>query len=179
LIERPFSLKPFKHEDTSSDFNIAGKIGRDTGILIIRYELFGPLKELIIPISSDRHGRMDRLWKETCFELFLNINKTDNYWEFNLSPSENWNIYRFNAYRDGMREEKAFINLPFRVQTGPEILRLSLGFNVDKIVPPDQAINVGVCAVIKDISSRTTYWALDHHGERPDFHRKDSFIIEL
>jgi len=178
-MERPFSLKPFRQEDISGDFNVAGKIVRHIGALTIQYELYGPLKELIIPLPSNRHERTDRLWEETCFELFLKINKTDNYWEFNLSPSGDWNIYRFKAYRDGMQEEKTFINLPFRVQKDPEILRLSLEFNVDKIIPPDQAINVAICAAIKDISGRTTYWALDHQSKRPDFHRKDGFIINL
>lgn len=179
MIERPFSLKPFIQEDVSSDFNITGRICRDEGKIIIMYELCGPIEELIIPACGIGCERMDRLWEETCFEFFLNPQNTCNYWEFNLSPSGHWNIYRFNDYRKDMQKEKAFVNLPFSIHKGPEIMRLTLEFKVDIIIPKDRAINIGVSAVMKDMNNRITYWALDHHGEIPDFHRQDVFLIDL
>jgi hypothetical protein len=179
MIERPFFLKPFKQEDALHDLMFTGSINRDINRLTILYELFGPIKELIIPDFSDKPIRMDRLWEETCFELFLNSQNFGTYWEFNLSPSGHWNVYRFNGYRKGMQEEEAFISLPFSVQTGPDILRLAIEFDPETIIPPAQAVNVAVCAVMKEKSGRITYWALTHHGEMPDFHMADSFVIEL
>jgi hypothetical protein len=174
-----FSLKPFQPEEISHKFRINGSIGREPGRLKLLYELKGALNKLAIPHSSGEPKRRDRLWQETCFELFLNINDSDTYWELNLSPSGDWNIYRFSAYREGMQEEKAFINLPFMVKNGPEILRLVFELNTDRIIPPDRAINVAVSAVLKSIRGNTTYWALAHHGAKPDFHRRDGFLIEL
>jgi hypothetical protein len=174
-----FSLKPFQQEEISHDFRITGSISRDLGRLKLVYELNGPLNNLAIPAVSNEPKRMDRLWEETCFEFFLNVKGTTIYWEFNLSPSENWNIYRFNAYREGMQEEDAFIDLPFMVQTGPEILRLVFELNGEKIIPPNRAIHVAASAVLKSISGKIMYWALAHHSAKPDFHRKDGFLIEL
>jgi hypothetical protein len=174
-----FSLKPFQPEEISRDFRITGSISRDPDRLKLLYELKGPLNNILIPPVSGKPKRRDRLWEETCFELFLDSNDSDTYWEFNLSPSGDWNIYRFNAYREGMQEEKAFINLPFTVQNGPEILRLVFELNAEKIIPPDRTINVAVSAVLESISGDIMYWALAHHGVKPDFHSKDGFLIEL
>ena len=168
MKEIDFYLKPFYSEEISSDFRITGSIRRHPGRLKLLYELNGPLTSLSIPPVSGKPKRMERLWKETCFELFLNINDSNTYWEFNLSPSGDWNIYRFSAYREGMQEEEAFVDLPFTIQTGPDILRLVFEPNAEKIIPLDRAINVGISAVLKAKSGRIMYWALVHHGEKPD-----------
>ena len=42
--------------------------------------------------------RRDRLWEETCLELFLGEEGSERYWEFNLSPAGHWNVYRFEFY---------------------------------------------------------------------------------
>jgi hypothetical protein len=174
-----FYLKPFGYENVSHNFTITGEIGRCLNKLSIRYELSGPLNKLIIPPLSDTPARMNRLWEGTCFELFFKLKKSNAYWEFNLSPSGDWNTYRFNDYRQGMQEENNFNILPFNVQTYPDRLRLLLEFEMDKIIPQDKAIDAAICAVTKETCGRTTYWALAHHGKQPDFHNRDGFIIEL
>lgn len=40
-------------------------------------------------------------------------------------------------------------------------------------------LNVGISAVIEDFNHGKTYWALDHRGEKPDFHLRESFIWKL
>jgi hypothetical protein len=55
-------------------------------------------------------ARRDELWQHTCFEAFLRTPGADGYIEVNLSPSSEWAVYRFTAYRQGMsvvREIKA------------------------------------------------------------------------
>ena len=46
--------------------------------------------------------RADKLWQHTCFELFCTAGATTAYYELNFSPSSEWAIYRFDAYREGM-----------------------------------------------------------------------------
>jgi hypothetical protein len=174
-----FSLKPFKRENSLLHFSLTGRISRDMERLTIIYELSGTIKKLIVPPLSHTPERMDRLWEATCFELFLNPIDSDTYWEFNLSPSGNWNVYRFNAYRMGMKEELTFNILPFSVQSYPDILQLELEFDLENLISSGQAINIGICAVTRFVDTKTYYWALTHHGSKPDFHRRDSFIIEL
>ncbi|HBR83499.1 MAG TPA: hypothetical protein DD861_04765, partial [Erythrobacter sp.] len=59
--------------------------------------------DLVLPGFAGK-GRADGLWQTTCFELFLRPDGGTAYHEFNLSPSERWNAYRFSAPRDGMSE---------------------------------------------------------------------------
>jgi len=174
-----FDLKPFQPEEISRDFRLTGMISRDTGRLKLLYELIGPLNNLAIPAFSGEPKRRDRLWEKTCFELFLNIRGSDTYWEFNLSPSGDWNVYRFNAYREGRQEEQAVIDLAFRVQSSPDVLKLILEINAEKIIPPYHPVNAAISAVLKSSSGRTTYWALAHNGMKPDFHTRDGFLIDL
>ncbi len=170
-----FSLHPFS---PSGFFRIAGDVARRSGALVLRYELTGPLDELAIPETA-APARRGGLWEETCFEFFLAVKNSPEYREFNLSPSGEWNIYRFADYREGMEEEEAFASLPFHVERDPDVLRLSLEIDLSRIVPPGGVLEAGVSAVIKKKNGELTFWALAHPGPEPDFHRRESFILEL
>jgi hypothetical protein len=147
--------------------------------LRIGYALLGELSEIAIPAPGEMPGRKDRLWEETCLELFLGRKESRRYWEFNLSPAGHWNVYRFSSYRWGMREEPAFSSLPFRVLPNPDALRFSMDLELGKILPAGSDIEIGVCAVIRTKTGRTSYWALAHPGSRPDFHRRDGFALTI
>ncbi len=179
MNEQGFSLKPFSSAGLLPDLKITGSIDRLSNILAISYALLGPLTELVIPAPADIRMRRNALWEETCFEFFLGLKNSDRYWEFNLSPAGHWNVYRFEAYRQGMQEEPAITSLPFSIQSQPDALRLSLELDLDKIIPADNTLKIGISAVIRSINGEITYWALTHSGQQPDFHRRDSFIIEL
>lgn len=174
-----FSLKPFMSFNALRSLNISGTVERRANTLSLSYALLGPLPEVLIPVSADIPVRSDVLWEETCFEFFLGLKGSDDYWEFNLSPSRHWNVYRFSAPRQGMKEEPAFTSLPFKVVTTPGTLGLSLNVDLDKIVRERRSLQAGISAVIKAVNGRLTYWALTHPGPQPDFHRRESFIIEL
>jgi hypothetical protein len=141
--------------------------------------LIGPLAALVIPVPVGNPVRKNALWEETCFEFFLGGKDSDRYWEFNLSPAGHWNVYCFASYRQGMQEEPAFTSLPLSVQSQPDVLRLSTEVDLEKLIPAEQVLNVAISAVIKTMHGGITYWALTHPGPQPDFHRRDSFIIEL
>lgn len=185
-----FFLQPFLPSeqqpvtpDPLPNLKITGSIARQTNILAIRYILLGDLSDVVIAASSNPPTRQHNLWQDTCFEFFLGIKHSPQYWEFNLSPAGHWNVYRFDGYRQGMQEEAAFTSLPFHVQIQSNTLSLALNLDLKPIVPSDQALEVSITAVIKSrIESRNgeeTYWALTHPGSEADFHRRDSFIIEL
>ena len=176
---RGFFLRSFPSADLLPHVTITGNIGRRSNMLSLTCALFGPLAELVIPAPADMRERKNGLWEETCFELFLGERKSDHYWEFNLSPSGHWNVYRFTSYRQGMQEEPTFTSLLFSVRVRPDALGLSLEIDLDKIIPAGQALEVAVSAVIKTADGKITYWALAHPGPQPDFHRRDSFIVEL
>ena len=182
MNSRGFSLKPFPSVDLLPALQITGSIERHSNALSISYSLSGRMDELILPAPADARLRKNNLWEEACFEFFLGVKGSERYWEFNLSPSGHWNVYRFKSYRQGMQEEPAFKSLPFSVQLCSNSLLLSLGLELDKVIPPGQGsevLQVAISAVIKIIDGKTTYWALAHPGPKADFHRRDGFIIEL
>jgi hypothetical protein len=176
---RSFCLQPFPSAVSLPHLKITGSIDRRHNRLAVRYALHGPQGRVAIPAPAVLPARRERLWQETCFEFFLAIKNSPRYWEFNLSPSGDWNVYRFADYRQEMQEEPAFASLPFSVQTRSDSLVLALELDLGGIVPVDQPMQVAISAVIKPGDGEATYWALTHGTPRADFHRRDHFVIEL
>jgi hypothetical protein len=192
-MKETFSLTPSSSSEL--ELKITGSIERRDRHLAIRYDLVGDLAEVVVPLEvGDGQGRAflarrkHELWKTTCFEFFLGIKHSDRYWEFNLSPAGHWNVYRFDGYRQAMQEEMALTTLPFKVQHQPEVLSIALDFDLssigalpasNKLAPLDRALEVAITAVIESKSGEITYWALTHPGSEADFHRRDSFIIQV
>ena len=176
---RGFFLQPFSPLDPPLTIKLTGHIARHCHQLAIRYDLQGPLAQLVIPAPADLPARRHGLWEETCFEFFLGVKGARRYWEFNLSPAGDWNVYRFAGYRQGMAEETALTSLPENVRRHSDSLRVALELDVEKILAADQPLEVGIAAVIKLAGNGLTYWALTHQGPAADFHRRDSFLVEL
>lgn len=176
---RTFSLKPFHPNGPQPRLNLTCSITRLSDRLSLSYLLLGPPEEIVVPMQADVPSRRYGLWEETCFEFFIGTRNSEKYWEFNLAPSGNWNVYLFASYRQGMQEEPAFTSLPFSARACPDGLRLSLKIDLGKIFPADQTIRVAVSAVIKDSRGGTTYWALEHPGPKPDFHLSGGFIVDV
>jgi hypothetical protein len=170
---------PFTDAVSASRLRIEGEISRVSGRLAVHYKLLGNLTEVVIPVPADMPARKNALWEETCFEFFIAARDASRYWEFNLSPSGNWNVFRFAAYRKGMQEDSAFGSLPISVCCRPGVLSLSLEIALDEILHRDQALEVGISAVIKYGDGTMRNWSLSHPGLQADFHRRDGFLIEL
>jgi hypothetical protein len=179
MNEQIFSLQPFSANESLSNLKIAGNIARNENLLIISYALLGDIKEVAIAPASETPERKHELWKDTCFEFFLGIQDSPRYWEFNLSPSGDWNVYSFDGYRQGMQEETAFTTLPFSVQNSSDCLAIALDIDLEQIVSADQMLDVAITTVIQHGNGEVSYWALTHQGAEADFHLRESFIVEL
>ncbi len=179
MSDRNFQLKPLTLSEFVPDINIAGKVSRQNNNLIINYLLEGDLSILAIPSLVINPERLDELWQETCFEFFLKLIHTSNYWEFNLAPSGNWNLYHFDDYRQGMKQEIAFKNLPFTIEQNNNSLKLHLALDLEPIISKEQDLAIGISSVIKTQSANISYWSLIHPQPEADFHSKDSFLIKL
>jgi hypothetical protein len=70
-------------------------------ILVFHYSLAADMSRVRVP-ASGVGGPADALWKHTCFEAFVAGADASGYHEFNFSPSHDWAIYRFSAYRERM-----------------------------------------------------------------------------
>ena len=172
-------LQQFPLTGSLSYITVACGMVRCSNTLAVSFELLGNMEELAMPLEADTPARKRDLWEETCLELFLGVKDSPSYWEFNLSPAGHWNVFRFVAYRDGMQEEDAFPSLPFRVQNLAGSFLLNLEIDLDRIIQAGQPLDAGISAVVKKRDGEVSYWSLTHPGPRPDFHRRDSFIIKL
>jgi hypothetical protein len=116
----------------------------------------------------------------TCFEFFLAVKESPQYWEFNMSPSGDWNAYHMDAYRRiGFREEILIQQLPFQIQKDANNFLLRAEIDLSPILHPEQALDIGITAIIQTLDGNETYWALVHPAPQADFHLRESFIIGL
>jgi hypothetical protein len=51
--------------------------------------------------------------------------------------------------------------------------------NLSTLVPTEAALELSLTAVLEQRHGDCSYWALQHTGSEPDFHRRDSFIAAL
>jgi hypothetical protein len=176
---KPFSLIPYPASDLPQ-ISIRGAVERTADQLSIRYSLAGDAASILLPVQADIPTRKHDLWKATCFEFFLALPSQPHYWEFNLSPSGDWNVYRMDAYRQvNMREETSFMQLPFEFRQVEEELSLAVSIRLSSILSSQEPALLGLSAIIQTAARRESYWALAHPGSQPDFHLRQSFTIEL
>jgi hypothetical protein len=173
-----FTLHPFPTDRLLPQIEILGRIDRHDRILSIEYQLLGDLDAVAIPAPAVAPSRKFHLWEATCFEFFIGVPGDRNYWEFNLSPSGDWNVFHLDDYRQGLRDETAFSSLPLTIERQPNSVVLRLEFDLSKIISAKQNIEIAVTTVVKSTQNELSYWALTHHGEEADFHRRDGFTIE-
>jgi hypothetical protein len=172
-------LKPFSTDRSTQSIDLAARLDRHEDILSIEYHLHGDLNTLIVPPPVPNPTRKSLLWEHTCFEFFLGVPGMPEYWEFNLSPAGDWNIYHLDNYRQGLREELAFTSLSFQVALQPSSLMLGLELDLSRIIKADRDLEVSVTSVIEPLAGEISYWAVTHTGETADFHLRNSFSIEI
>lgn len=174
-----FKLTPYPAANLPH-ISIAGEIIRSGNKFLLRYEVTGAIDQILLSAKSSSPSRMDDLWKATCFEFFIAVPNQPEYWEFNMSPSGDWNIYKMDAYRRiGFREETAFTQLPFVFREMDNQLSLDISVDLSPLLMLQQKVQVAVTAIIQTVNGDESYWALAHPGSQADFHLRDSFILSL
>jgi hypothetical protein len=148
------------------------------GLLEFRYVLRGAISRLRVPPAKPAERAAD-LWKHTCFEAFVRQSGATAYHELNFSPSREWAVYRFDAYRTGVS--------PGRFKSAPQISTRHLGDRLEvdaavrlqDIVDAPGRLQIGLSAVVEDENGTLSYWALRHPAGKPDFHHADGFALQL
>lgn len=185
MTRQSFRLQPFPTDDVPPGLSLEGFVNRRQGDLQLSYRLQGPIDRVVVPPAAALPLRRDDLWRSTCLEFFLAEPGGQSYWEFNLSPSGHWNVYRFSGYRQAMEPELAYIELPFQLKGHGTSLVLDLSLPLPDAALAHRPLEVAVTAVIaiSGVSAgqdhTCTYWALSHSGDQPDFHRRSDFRLSL
>jgi hypothetical protein len=179
LEESAVELIPFQ---ACEGLRLVCKVLWLSDVLTLRYEMTGRVFDVVLPRTGGGGApkRRDSLWKQTCLEAFLTTPSDPGYWELNLSWNGDWNAYRFSDYRQGQQTElridepqgKAGISseTDFSFESRIDLRRLLLNEN-DRIL-------IGISAVLEIRGEGLTYWAAKHSGEKPDFHCRESFVVE-
>lgn len=179
MIERTFTLIPFPSQQILS-ISITGDLSFHHNFLTLHYALSGDLDAILLPPASDTPRRRDELWQSTCFEFFLAHKDQPGYWEFNLSPSGDWNVYWMDTYRRiGFREEAAISLLPFVFKRSPEGYSLDVSVDLKTILEPGNELQMAITAILQTRDGNETFWALTHPAPYPDFHLREGFVLQL
>lgn len=176
MKQHQFTLQPFLDSISAPNLQIQSTVLCEFNCLKIDYQVFGDLNQVQIKPPIDTPTRQHQLWQNTCFEFFVAMPNSSAYWEFNLAPSGNWNVYAFDDYRQGMREEKAFTFLPFQFQQKSDRILVQIDVNLESLKINSQNLEIALTTVIQHRDGKLSYWALKHTGKEADFHRRDSFV---
>ena len=190
LVNTPCKLLSFDPlpELNKIHFAVEACIARQSLHLKYIYEAIPDhFPELILTPSRDHQTspepqRLDHLWEHTCFEAFLSSKKSDEYWELNISPFGDWNLYHFKGYRKALGREARIPSLShFKSDFLQTQTVRSLEVTIDlKSLPLTSELSLGLTAVLEfQYPVGKTYWALKHAGQKPDFHLQESFVLKL
>ena len=175
-----FQLTPFDPLPVECNLSVGGHISRPNAeTLQIHYQLTGDLNSLVIPQKANPPVRRDELWTTTCLELFIGEKNKSPYWEFNLSPNGDWNIYKLSDYRSNLTPELDYQDLASAIQSEASQLELNLVCPMPENLKISKKLEVAICAVIQFKQGPISYWALNHGGPEADFHRRDGFVLSL
>ncbi len=176
-VQHPFALRSFAPSPAS--LALAGSVHRDGDRLSLRYRLEDPEGLVLVPSAIAAPRRCYDLWTSTCFEFFLAEPGAEPYWEGNLAPNGDWNLFRLSGYRQGLAPESAINALPFVVERAGGGLDLMVSLDLGALPLAGRPLELAVTAVVELRDGEILYWALAHPGEQADFHWREGFALRV
>ncbi len=184
LVElQPFSRNELPEQDRNLVLNC--ELHLHDSLLKFVYTISSS-ENITWPVPAISARRLTGLWDTTCFESFIGLPEGQRYWEMNASPSGDWNFFVFEDYRREMREEEDVYNVKIQTTLGENSKRfvtaeldLATISVIHDCIMKSQPLPVSVTAVVAHSSGQKSYWATKHSGEKPDFHLRKSFVIQL
>jgi hypothetical protein len=142
-------------------------------ILHLEFSIDDASALVVWPEASLAPQQRDELWRHTCMELFIGLDRAPSYCECNVSPSGDWAFYYFEAYRT----RSSFVGPPpapqsFSVSAHAERRTVTFAVDLHRIhdLIGHPSWRWQPTAVL-ETASGPSYWAPSHPGDRPDFHR--------
>ena len=176
-LMQPFELQSFSPPPPG--LAVRGSVVRCGNELSLRYRLIDPTGLLLVPPAAAAPQRRDGLWEHTCLEAFLAEPGTAPYWELNLAPSGDWNLYRLSGYRQGLTSESAISALPLALSRRPDGLDLAVSLDLGVLPLAGRPLELGITAVLELSDGGILYWALRHPGAEADFHLREGFGLRV
>lgn len=155
------------------------RIERSGSALSLAYFLWGEsLPAIPSPLKNPQFT--DELWKDTCFEAFLQIPKERSYLEMNFAPSGHYAFYVFEKYRQGMRSERSLPKPEIQITwKSPEWMTIEVKTEIPEPWASAPMLKIAVTAVLNHPSSGISHWSVKHRIDKPDFHDPVGFVLSL
>ncbi len=170
---------PLRTTTPMLDIEITGTAAFDTSIVNVVYHINGATEHVKFNSTNAHPSRKNELWRTTCFELFLKVPTRAEYWEVNLAPSRDWNVYRFTDYRSTLQPELLITDISITTEVAQSRLA-SLSATLPLPLPVvGQQLIIGISSVIEDTAGNLYYFALQHSGVKPDFHDPAGFVLSF
>jgi hypothetical protein len=158
---------------------VAVQVRRMAEELHLTFRLDGDIAEIRLPSPGPPRMGME-LWRHTCFEAFISIDRKWEYHEINFAPSREWTAYAFRGYRKGGPLATESICPRIAVHATPTRLELDATVRLGALSAfhTSAPLRLGLSAVI-EASDGFSYWALRHRRAKPDFHDAAGFSALL
>ena len=176
-MSQPFTLIPFDPEKINC--KISGSINTTApGLLVLQYRFSADLTEITWPAAANKPQRKDKLWQQTCMELFIAEKNSERYFEFNFLPNGDWQCYEFLSYRSPSSQPKD-IKPPIidELDDGDDVI---YAVSLD-LTPLSLAalLQLGINTVLLHHNGDLAYFSLVTQTGSPDFHARDSFKMTM
>ena len=144
-----------------------------TGELLLRWRI-DDAQDVKLPPPAEP-ARADDLWKTTCFELFVDLGQ-GAYREFNFSPSGAWAAYDFADYRQSSGDADLPQPPHVTADRGEAVVAGAVRLPGSALAG---ARGASLCAVVEEAGGVLSFWSNCHRGEKPDFHDRACFDLDL
>lgn len=173
----PIRLQPHPAHPSPAIDTITVSVERAGAGLALCYRVQGDLDHVRLP-RGESGVRRDALWQQSCFELFVRDGASDGYFEYNFSPGGDWAAYTFQAYRAG-GEGLACLPPKIELSQSGDHLQVAVSlFDLPAQLASEKLL-LGPSVILNAANGTRSYWALDHLGETPDFHRSETFKLSV
>ena len=161
-----------RSNENINEINIRSIFELGQNRLCISFYIKGKLDNYNFPSKSEKK-RANELWKATCFELFLANSKNEAYYELNFSSSLAWNFYYLSGYRADVKEVQNISNPQIEVYKSDNEFKIVIEMELETLEEFDSC---NVACILLNKKNKRTFWSVQHHLNRPDFHNKKNFF---
>jgi hypothetical protein len=158
------------HYPTKRNTTVKASFQRHKNTITLYFELIGTVNEYHFKNPS-KQQRADNLWKNTCFELFIANTHNNAYWEINISPSTQWNIYHFSDYKEGMKKEKNITQPIIKTTQKNNYYSLSFTSTFTQDVL-NQELQINLAVILLDLDGVRHFYSIFKNSGNVDFHNK-------